>query len=122
MGDKTDLNIKIDNLQEQIDQSQVKDRNRMAEFIVTNWKSIAMIGSAMGILGPGQLAAFTLPSLEKAKMSGAEAAAVRDTLRMTSANWMSEIAAAREDERADCKEQKETLNEHWQWRMENHVH
>lgn len=122
MGDKTDLNIKLDDMQKQIDESQVTNRNRLSDFIANNWKSIITLGTAFGILGPGQLAAFTLPSLEKAKISGAETEALQQTLRMTSMNWMQEIDDARAEVKADCNERVVLINEHWQARMDNHIH
>jgi hypothetical protein len=60
--------------------------------------------------------------MNQAKISGAEATAAQDALRMSSANWMAEISAARADERADCKEQLDLVEAHWRWRLENHNH
>lgn len=127
IGQETENRIIDEASKKAIEESQSQSRSTgprqgFGEWFASNFKlMLTTIGLVIGTNGI-QGAAVSLPNINQAKEADAYASAATNALRMSSANWVAEIASARADERADCDAQKQTLNEHWQWRMDNHVH
>jgi hypothetical protein len=106
---ETEIHRELDDIKRQIEESQVANRNALGIWLTANWKAIAGVATALGIVGPGQLAAFTLPALETAQVKSAEATAARETLAMTGREWMAEIETARVAAKKEAEEHCDDL-------------